>query len=235
MKRYISVVLALVMLLAAAGCGKEKAPQPQKVEFQPQKVEFQAQGIWHAEDGTYLAVLPNGFAMSFDLETMKQGQWSEENECVTAVFEDGVVRNEYAAQESTVVYEHDGQGRLQAEGKTYSSVTEPDAYRVAASQIDAYQMVGGLSWSSQVQMNMGYGVTYQLWDGLEQLIFAQVMETVEEPDVWQEDEQNWQKLREEAMKAARAEFEGGSAASMVAYSSGIGLTVDRVQSMLNML
>ena len=228
MKRYIGVVLALVMLLAAAGCGKEKAPQPQKVALQ-------AQGLWHAEGDTYLAVLPNGFAVSFDAQTVKQGRWSEENECVTVVFEDGIALNEYVAQESTVVYEHDGQGHLQAEGKTYASTTEADAYRLTASQIDANQMIAGQAWSSQVLMNMGYGVTYQLWDGLEQLMSAQVMETMEEPDTWQEDEENWRMLREEAMEAAGAEMEGGSAAATAAYYAGIGLTLDRVQSMLDIL
>ena len=227
MKRYISILLVVLMLLAA-GCAKEPTPQPQEVELQ-------AEGLWRAEDGAYLGIFANGAIIVFDETSAKQGQWSEEDGNVSAVFADCVLQGKYTAEESSLIYEHDGQGRLVAEGRTYVSVSDAEAFRNVASQIDVYQQSGAAAWMSQTEINMGYGAIYKLWDGLEQMLFVKFILTVDEQALWQEDEEAWKQMRQDEMDAARAEFEGGTVASMMASSCGIMLTVERVWTMLSML
>lgn len=245
MKRFIAILLALLVVMAA-GCSK-KTEQPKeqpKEQTQnqtqeqsqdlPQQAEAATENLWRAEDGSYVCIFPNGYLMAFDAQGMKQGQWSEENGNVTATFVGGISAQLYTPEESSLTYSN-RQGTLQTEGKTYSPVADAEDFRIAAEQIDLYRDMGAESWMSQMDLNMGYGTTYQLWDGLEQLLAARLMQLPEDMTFLQEEEELWKQSRQEAMDEARAEFEGGTIASMMASSCGIAMTEDRFSSLMELL
>ena len=109
-----------------------------------------------------------------------------------------------------------------------------EALLQAVEELNQYEEDHLLTAVTQMEINEQSGILFEKWNALlaETERFAKASLTEEERSKFETDAAAWLQVREQAVEAAGAEVQGGSAESMVRCMESIRYTKERVSALL---
>ncbi|MBP3634532.1 MAG: hypothetical protein J6J43_08175 [Oscillospiraceae bacterium] len=240
----------------------EELVQPEEETELPNEEDDDAfVGIWSSAEGKvtdpamqyntfYVALFDNNAAIRFGWNVMELGSWKlNEDGAAEVVFDAGCSRGMDSLwkertdlQETPAVYVCEDDTLKQPEPASgdfshdvYYEANRAEVFTQCADQLEAYHEQGMENWQTQYDMNMGSSRCAALWNGLEQVIFKQLLLTEEDVSELEEREKEWQEEKAQQLEQVKSEYEGGTIAALMINEEDMEETKERVSELLAML